>query len=102
LLLPRVTEPLESEFEELDEPESEELDDPESVVPLVVPLEVLDGVAAVAWAIAATPIVPPTLRASTVPVATASRRRPWSRPAAVGCGPPARKGSAGVSGRGAS
>jgi hypothetical protein len=49
-------------------------------------LLVLDMVSDVfaACAIAATPIVPPTLNASSVPVATASRRRPCSRVAGVG------------------
>jgi hypothetical protein len=72
--LPRSTEPFELELE-LDELESDEL---ELDVPLVVLLDVLDVVSAVlaACAIAATPIVPPTLNASSVPVATASRRRP--------------------------
>ena len=85
LPLPKVTEPLEPESDELesDELESDELESEELVL-----VDVLVAVSPVlaACAIAATPIVPPTLSASSVPVATASRRRPCSRPAGLGWG----------------
>lgn len=100
LPLPRLTDP-----DELDEPEEllrEESDEPdeseesgESDEPEDDEDDEDDGVPVVAvelaCATAATPIVPPTLSASRVPVATASRRRPFSRllglaPAYGSCG----------------
>ncbi|MFL6098966.1 MAG: hypothetical protein ACJ71T_03315 [Actinomycetales bacterium] len=90
LPLPRLTEPDELDESELEADESElEADESELEADESEPVPVVDDVLAelavpfelAAWATAATPIVPPTLSASRVPVATASLRRPWSRPA---------------------